>query len=97
MAAQRENGLSMFGGIGCLPLLIQMPFFSALFFAAQYTNGVASSTFLGINLGKPSLALTLIVGVLYYIQSLPFPTLVSKMRPKSADEECNLHEPDYDS
>ncbi|WP_313963788.1 YidC/Oxa1 family membrane protein insertase, partial [uncultured Streptococcus sp.] len=26
MAAQRENGLSMFGGIGCLPLLIQMPF-----------------------------------------------------------------------
>ena len=69
-AAQRENGLSMFGGIGCLPLIIQTPFFSALFFAAQYTNGVASSTFLGINLGKPSLALTLIVGVLYYIQSL---------------------------
>ena len=69
-AAQKEHGISMFGGVGCFPILLQMPFFSALFFAAQYTNGVASSTFLGINLGKPSLALTLIVGVLYYIQSL---------------------------
>ena len=48
MAAQRENGVSMFGGVGCLPLLIQMPFFSALFFAAQHTKGVADSSFLGI-------------------------------------------------
>lgn len=28
----KENNVSMFGGIGCLPLLIQMPIFSALFF-----------------------------------------------------------------
>lgn len=27
MNAQKENGVSPFGGIGCLPLLIQMPFF----------------------------------------------------------------------
>ena len=32
----RENGLSMTGGIGCLPLLIQMPIFSALYFTARY-------------------------------------------------------------
>ena len=70
MAAQRENGVSMFGGVGCLPLLIQMPFFSALFFAAQHTKGVAESSFLGIALGKPSLLLTAIVAVLYYIQSM---------------------------
>lgn len=68
--AQRENGVSMFGGIGCLPLLIQMPFFSALFFAAQHTKGIAGQTFLGIPLGKPSLLLTAIVAVLYYIQSV---------------------------
>ena len=30
VAAQKENGLSMLGGVGCLPLLIQMPFFSTL-------------------------------------------------------------------
>ena len=70
MMAQRENGVSPFGGIGCLPLLIQMPFFSALFFAAQYTVGVKESTFLGISLGKASLLLTVIVGILYYIQSM---------------------------
>lgn len=70
MMAQRENGVSMFGGIGCLPLLIQMPFFSALFFAAQHTKGIAGQTFLGIPLGKPSLLLTAIVAVLYYIQSM---------------------------
>ncbi len=61
----------MFGGIGCLPLLIQMPFFSALFFAAQYTQGVAGSSFLWIkDLAKSDLALTAIVGILYYIQSV---------------------------
>ena len=70
MAAQKEMGVSIFGGIGCLPLIIQTPFFSALFFAAQYTEGVSSSTFLGINLGKSNLILTAIVGILYYLQSL---------------------------
>ena len=70
MAAQRENGVSMFGGVGCLPLLIQMPFFSALFFAAQHTKGVAESSFLGIALGKRSLLFIAIVAVHYYIQSM---------------------------
>ena len=28
MQAQRENGLSLMGGVGCLPLLIQFLFFS---------------------------------------------------------------------
>ena len=70
MQAQKANGLSMLGGVGCLPLLIQMPFFSALFFAARYTEGVTQSNFLGINLGQQSLILTIFVGILYYIQSL---------------------------
>ncbi len=69
MAAQKENGVNMLGGIGCLPLLIQMPFFSAMYFAAMYTKGVASSTFLGIALGSRSLLLTAIIALLYYFQS----------------------------
>jgi len=69
MAAQKENGVNMLGGIGCLPLLIQLPFFSALYFSAQYTEGVAKSVFLGIPLGKASVLLTVIVGILYFIQS----------------------------
>ena len=69
MKVQRDNGVSMFGGIGCLPLLIQMPFFSALFYAARYTKGIDTSTFFGINLGKSSITLVLIAGVLYFLQS----------------------------
>ncbi|KAF1295828.1 OxaA precursor [Enterococcus sp. JM4C] len=65
----KENGMSMTGGIGCLPLLIQMPIFSALYFTARYTEGIQSSTFLNvIDLGKPSLVLVAIAGVAYLVQ-----------------------------
>ena len=69
-AAQKEHGISMFGGVGCFPLLVQMPFFSAIYFAAQHTEGVAEASFLGIALGSPSWILIACAGVLYYVQSL---------------------------
>ena len=69
MAAQKENGVNVLGSIGCLPLLIQMPFFSALFYAARFTDGVASSHFLGFDLGQRSLVLTIVIAALYYFQS----------------------------
>ncbi|HDL2462719.1 TPA: membrane protein insertase YidC, partial [Enterococcus faecium] len=64
----RENGLSMTGGIGCLPLLIQMPIFSALYFTARYTEGIRESSFYGIDLGSPSMVLVAIAGVAYLLQ-----------------------------
>jgi YidC/Oxa1 family membrane protein insertase len=64
----RENGLSMTGGIGCLPLLIQMPIFSALYFTARYTEGIRDSSFYGIDLGNPSFLLVAIAGVAYLLQ-----------------------------
>lgn len=69
MAAQRQYGVSMFGGIGCLPLLIQMPFFSALYFAARYTDGIQGTHFLWFPLDKPDLLLTAIIAALYFFQS----------------------------
>ena len=69
-AAQKEHGISMFGGVGCFPILLQMPFFSAIYFAAQHTEGVAEASFLGIELGSPSWILVAFAGVLYYLQSL---------------------------
>ena len=69
-AAQKEHGISMFGGVGCFPILIQMPFFSAIYFAAQHTEGVAQASYLGIPLGSPSMILVACAGVLYYLQSL---------------------------
>lgn len=70
LAAQKEYGISLFGGMGCLPIFIQMPFFSALFYAARFTEGVADAHFLGIDLGSRSIPLILIAGALYYAQSL---------------------------
>ena len=69
-AAQKEHGISMFGGVGCFPILIQMPFFSAIYFAAQHTEGVAQASYLGIPLGSPSMILVAFAGILYYLQSL---------------------------
>lgn len=64
----RENNVSMLGGIGCLPLLIQMPIFTALFYAAKYTPGISESTFLGVDLGKPSLLFVILAGAAYLLQ-----------------------------
>ncbi|WP_122645254.1 membrane protein insertase YidC [Enterococcus mediterraneensis] len=67
-AVYKENGVSMTGGIGCLPLLIQMPIFSALYYTARYTEGIRESVFYGINLGEASLVLVAIAGLSYLIQ-----------------------------
>lgn len=67
-ALYKENGVSMMGGMGCLPLLIQMPIFSALFYTARYSEGINSSTFMGIDMGKPSMVLVAFVGAAYLLQ-----------------------------
>ncbi|MGX7198650.1 membrane protein insertase YidC [Enterococcus nangangensis] len=66
----KENGISMTGGMGCLPMLVQMPIFTALFYAAQYTDGISESTFFGVNLGERSLIFVAIAGLSYLGVSL---------------------------
>lgn len=68
-ALYKENGISVMGGIGCLPLLVQMPIFTALFYTARYTPGISEASFFGIPLGEPSLILTVIAGLSYLAQS----------------------------
>ncbi len=65
----KDNDINIMGGIGCLPLLIQMPIFTALFYAAKFTDGITDSVFLGINLGKPSILLVVLAGISYFAQS----------------------------
>ncbi|SKA12008.1 YidC/Oxa1 family membrane protein insertase [Pilibacter termitis] len=65
----KDNNMSLMGGMGCLPLLIQMPIFSALYVAARYAPGIQKSApFYGIDLTKPSMVLLVIVGIFYFIQ-----------------------------
>ncbi|WP_461243289.1 membrane protein insertase YidC [Secundilactobacillus muriivasis] len=68
MQLYKDNGISMTGGIGCLPLLIQMPIFAALYAAIQYSPELSSSSFMGIPLGKPSILLAILSFVVYLLQ-----------------------------
>lgn len=58
------NPLSM----GCLPILIQMPILMAFYYAIRGSKEIASHHFLWFSLGHPSLLLTLIAGVIYFVQ-----------------------------
>ncbi|WP_311407083.1 membrane protein insertase YidC [Liquorilactobacillus uvarum] len=68
MQIYRDNGISMTGGIGCLPLLIQMPIFAALYAAIQYSPELSRSYFMGINLGKTSFVFTVLSFIVYALQ-----------------------------
>jgi YidC/Oxa1 family membrane protein insertase len=67
----KENGVNMLKSMsaGCLPMLLQAPIFSALFFTARYNKGILKTVFLGIDLSQRSVVLLVIIGILYLIQS----------------------------
>ncbi|UQS85286.1 membrane protein insertase YidC [Apilactobacillus apisilvae] len=68
MKLYRDNNISMTGGIGCLPLLIQMPVYIALYNGIRYSPEVSHTMFLGIKLGDKSLILVALSFVAYIIQ-----------------------------
>ncbi|MEO1781701.1 membrane protein insertase YidC [Enterococcus diestrammenae] len=69
-AVYKENGVSMLGGMGCLPLLIQMPVFSALYTTARYSENLQNASFYGIDLTKPAIIFVVLAGVFYALQSI---------------------------
>lgn len=69
MALYRDNNISMTGGIGCLPLLIQLPVFAALYAAIRYSPDLYHATFFGIALGKPSIIFAVLSFIAYAVQS----------------------------
>ncbi|KRL95630.1 membrane protein insertase YidC [Limosilactobacillus equigenerosi] len=68
MSFYRNNNISLTGGIGCLPLLIQLPIFAALYAAIRYSPELSSSTFFGIQLGHSSAIMAILAFVAYLIQ-----------------------------
>lgn len=69
MSLYKDNNMSMLGGIGCLPLLIQMPIFTAMFQAIRLSTPIATSTFIGINLGTRNIPLAIAAGLIYLVQA----------------------------
>ncbi len=69
MAVQKKYGINMLSSMsGCLPLLVQMPIISAVYFAIRSSDAINQSNFFGLNLGKPSLVITAIVAAVYAYQ-----------------------------
>lgn len=68
MKLYRDNGISMTGGIGCLPLLIQMPIFAALYAAIRYSPELSHTVFMGIRLGETSWVLAVLSFLAYLLQ-----------------------------
>lgn len=54
---------------GCLPMLIQLPFISAVYAAIRSSDKIAESTFMGIDLGQRSLILVVLVAVATFASS----------------------------
>ncbi|TDM15752.1 membrane protein insertase YidC [Macrococcus bovicus] len=67
MALHRKNGTSPINS-GCLPILIQMPILTALYFAISHNDELGSQNFLWFNLGTPDMSMALIAAFLYYVQ-----------------------------
>ena len=65
----RKYGLKTFDILGMLPLFIQMPIISALFFMIKNNSQISSSFILGINLGKRSIVFSILIFVIYFLQT----------------------------
>lgn len=71
MAIMKKYNANPISVGGCLPILIQMPFLSGLYFTLVnplYSEGIVNSTFLGFNLGTRSYVLPLVAFAVYFVQ-----------------------------
>lgn len=63
-----KNEMSLTGGMGCLPLIIQLPIMWGIYQAVFYSPQLAHSTFFGISLSQKSVVLAIIATVFTVIQ-----------------------------
>lgn len=68
MQLYKDNNISMAGGIGCLPLIIQMPIYLALYNGIRFSPEVSHTMFLGVRLGDKSLILVVLSFLAYVLQ-----------------------------
>lgn len=70
MELYRLNNVSLTGGLasGCLPVIITMPIYSALYNAIQFSPEISNSSFMGISLGSVFLPISIATAFVYLIQ-----------------------------
>lgn len=54
--------------MGCLPMLIQIPILSGLYYAIKLTPELADHSFLWFQLGRPDMVLPFIAAIIYFFQ-----------------------------
>lgn len=64
-----QNNISLMGGMGCLPLIIQFPIMIGIYQAVMYSKVLANSFFFGISLSERSIAVTIIATLFAFLQS----------------------------
>lgn len=67
MGLYQKHGVNPLN-MGCLPIIIQMPILTGFYYAIRGSKEIASHNFLWFSLGHPDIALTIIAGVIYYLQ-----------------------------
>lgn len=63
-----QNNLSLTGGMGCLPLIIQFPIMIGIYQAVMYSKPLANSFFFGISLSNRSISVTIIATIFAFLQ-----------------------------
>lgn len=63
-----QNNLSLTGGMGCLPLIIQFPIMIGIYQAVMYSKPLAHSFFFGISLSNRSISVTIIATIFAFLQ-----------------------------
>jgi YidC/Oxa1 family membrane protein insertase len=67
MGLYQKHGVNPLN-MGCLPLLIQMPILTGFYYAIRSSKEIAAHHFLWFSLGHPDIVITIIAGLIYYIQ-----------------------------
>ncbi|WP_251553741.1 membrane protein insertase YidC [Neobacillus muris] len=67
MGLYQKHGVNPLN-MGCLPLLIQMPILTGFYYAIRGSQEIAHHKFLWFSLGQPDIVITILAGVIYYLQ-----------------------------
>lgn len=67
MGLYQKHGVNPLN-MGCLPILIQMPILTGFYYAIRGSEEIATHRFLWFSLGHPDIIITIIAGVVYYLQ-----------------------------
>lgn len=68
MELYKQHSFNPLSSMGCLPLLLQFPILTGLYYAIRLTPELATHPFLWFQLGQPNMVLALVAALISYLQ-----------------------------